>query len=362
MEKIKVLHFELSDTIGGIETFVLNVYKYIDREKFQFDKPVFEDEIIKLGGKVFKVNSLSNPFAYANDVMRVLKNNDYNIFHIHKNSALNIIPFILVRFKYKNGIVSHSHNTFPTTCLYLKPIHYINRIYVNYVSSYKFACSNKAGNWLYGNNYFEVVMNGIDTERFLFNLSKRDRIRKEFQIPEKSIVYGHVGRFIEQKNHNKLIKIFKNINVMNPSTYLILVGKGELINKIQLLVDRLGISQKVLFLGERSDIQDIYCAMDAFIMPSVYEGLPISAIEAQASGLFTYLSSTISNQAQLTKSVYWYSIEDDDYLIAQMISKKTTLNEFYDNRVLDNYQVKNLNYDIKSTVEHVEKIYQSIMR
>lgn len=256
MKKIRVLHFELDSVRGGIESFLYNLYSQTDKEKFQFEfvtsahTAALENEFVQMGAIIHHISSYSNIFKYVSDIKKILSQ-DYDVVHIHKNSAANIIPIILCkRCKVKNIIV-HSHNTLPSKGKITSVLHKINKSYVNNNISGRFACSKEAGEWMFGSNKFKVLSNGILTKQFLFSESVRKDKRKELNISRDCFVIGHVGRFTEQKNHKLLLEIFGEILKHNNSAKLLLIGKGELEEYIHNLCIKKNMQKSVMFLGAR---------------------------------------------------------------------------------------------------------------
>lgn len=372
-KKVKVLHIELRKNIGGIERFLLNIYQVIDKENFQFDfittevAPSLTSEINKLGGNIYQVKPYKYIFQNRKDIMNVLKNN-YDVIHIHKNSASNIIPFILASKAKVPIIIAHSHNTAPSNTLsgiykyLIISLHYINKNRLFTLSDYHLACSTEAGKWLYGNkrkDSFSLVKNGIITENFIYNEEANIKKRKELNISKDSLVIGNIGRFSEQKNHEFLIDIFYQIYKKYNNSYLILVGTGKLQQQIENKVENLGLNNNVFFLGMRKDIADLLNVMDAFVLPSLYEGLPVVGIEAQASGLPLFIADTVSKEVEITEGVTWFSLKDPSDKIAECIIKKT-LNDKKQNKKIRyerNKQVEKAGYNIKQSVKYLSKIY-----
>ena len=184
---------------------------------------------------------------------------------------------------------------------------------IRYISDYFFACSEAAGKWLFGNkvckskNYF-IMNNAINTKEFIYNESIRLKKRQEFNIQNK-LVIGHIGKILSQKNHNFLIDIFKDLNSKNKNAVLMLVGDGELKPLIKRKVDSLGLNEYVIFTGVRSDIPMLLQAMDVFVFPSIHEGLPVTLVEAQASGLPCFISDNITTEVMITNSVKRISLK-----------------------------------------------------
>lgn len=360
MRKVKVLHFELTENVGGIESFLLNLYQQIDREKFEFhfvttaEVPAYKKQLEELGGFIHVVSKLSNVIRYASNITELLRDN-YDIIHIHKNSAANIIPFIEAKKNEVPLIIVHSHNTAPSKSKLSTFLHFANKYKIYKYSDIHLACSDVAGKWMYGDKSYEVIRNGIITKRFLFDVSKREKIRRELKINAETFVVGNVGRFAEQKNHQRLIRIFANIYELRQDSCLLLIGEGTLREKIEAEVEDLGLSERVKFLGSRADVVDLLMGIDAFVMPSLFEGLPVAGVEAQAAGTYLYLADTISKQIEISKNVTWFSLEELDRNIAKIIVKNGIPLET--DRIKANDDVVAAGYDMSSTCKRIEEIY-----
>ena len=364
MNRIRVLHLELDGHLGGIESFLYNLYSVIDRNRVHFDfitraeNPAKGDELKKLGANIYRLSSYSHPFRYMKDLDRVINEGNYDVVHIHKNSATVILPFLVVR-RYKNiRVFVHSHNSQPSVGGITYVLHKINKSFLYNSADEHFACSQVAGKWLYGKNgNFSVLRNGIITSSYRFDDERRIKKRQELDIPDESFVLGNVGRFVEQKNQKRLVDLFDEFQKNTSSSYLLLIGNGRLKKEIELYVDEKNI-KNVKFLGVRKDISDIMMAMDAFVMPSLYEGLPIVGVEAQASGLDLYLSDTISKEVELLNSVKWFNLNESDQEIIKKI-KISKINENERNR--RNNEVKNQGYDIKQTATALLEQYEKCL-
>lgn len=308
MKKIKVLHFELSDRVGGIETFLFNVYRCIDRNKVQFDfitiadTPALGEELEGLGGRIYRVSEYKHIFKYYKDIVKIVRKNDYDIIHIHKNSATNIIPIIAAKQCGKKVIV-HAHNTLPSVGKIAYLTHMVNRNFMYKNCIMHLACSTEAGEWLYGNKKFAVIHNGIDLLNYKYSEDYRNEIRQEFNILKSDFVIGNVGRFENQKNQARLIEIFKYIHDKDEKAKLLIVGDGKNRKLLMDFVDQQDLGKWVIFAGIRKDVYKILSAIDCFVMPSLYEGLPIAAVEAQAAGCKIFLADTISKETELTEYV-----------------------------------------------------------
>ena len=283
-EKIIVAHIMGKWNGGGVESVVMNYYKNIDRNRIQFHFLCDEDstdipyeEIEKLGGKVIVIPPYQKLFKYQKELYRIFKENNYKIIHSHIN-ALSVFP---LRIAKKAGVpirIAHSHSTSNKKEWKKNILKMILRSFSKLYANNYFACTEYAGKWLFGKKVVErkelnVINNAIDLKKFEFNENIREDLRKELGIKEDTLIIGHVGRFMKQKNHEFLIDVFEKAIKQDDNIYLILVGQGPLEDKIKEMAKEKGIEDKILFLGQRNDVNKLYQAMDIFVLPSLYEGL-----------------------------------------------------------------------------------------
>lgn len=312
MKKVcRVLHVVPNMNSGGIENLIMNIYRKIDRDKLQFDfivhynkKGVFDDEIEQLGGKIYRfpVMEDKNLLKYIKDLNRFFKTHkEYKVVHGHMAS----LAYLYLGAAKRNGVpvrIAHSHGTSHLKSLkgYCK---YIMFKFAKYNANYYYACSTEAGNYLFGKKrQFEFIPNAIELNKFSYNEETRKKVRKELKLDDK-IVIGHVGRFNLQKNHDFLIDIFKSIYEKNKKCVLLLIGVGELEEKIKQKIKDYNLEDNVLMLGLRRDVDKLYQAMDIFLMPSLFEGLPLTGVEAQASKLKCIFSSEITKEVRITDNI-----------------------------------------------------------
>lgn len=357
-EPIRVLQIVTTMNRGGLETMLMNYYRNIDRSKIQFDflehrskESDYDQEIMSLGGKIYRISTL-NPFSstYRKELKQFFKNHpEYKIVHCH----LDCMSSIPLSYAKKAGIkvrIAHSHNSNQDKNLkYLLKLFYKRKI--NRVSTNLFACGDKAGKWMFGKSDFSVINNAINTKDFLFNQDISNRIRQKLGLQNKLVV-GHVGRFNKQKNHEKVIDIFNEILKLNNNACLILVGEGNLKEEIKNKVSNLGLSNNVLFLGSRDDVNEIMQAFDVFLFPSLYEGLGIVLIEAQAAGIPCLTSDkVVPIEAKVTSLLNYYPLENNSNLWA----KKTLdiLTEKYDTY----NEIKKAGFDIQNNTKWLEEFY-----
>ena len=318
MGTIKVLHIIDGLNNGGAESYIKNSYQYIDKNRIQFDfltKGISQNQMLLKELKehqshIYKVSSYpQHPLKNALEVYRFLtRHPEYQIVHIHANSFVYITPLLLAYLKKKPCIIWHSHNTKTGKFPAAKWLHYINRLLFADLPTQRFACSAVAGEWMFGKKSFHIINNGIDLQSFAYQDSVRKRLQNEFQL-DQQLVIGHIGRFVTQKNHRFLIDIFYALYNIYPASKLILIGDGPLKEQILTYVKKLGIQNQVLFMGTRNDVNDLLNVMDIFVFPSLFEGLPITLIEAQANDLPCIISENISDEVCLTKCVRKMSLD-----------------------------------------------------
>lgn len=359
--QIKILHIVGQMNMGGQETFIMNVYRKIDREKFKFDFVVnsqdrghYDDEIELLGGKIYRITPMSkNLLKHMIELRKILINNKYDVIHRHTCTAVVILDLLVAKIcKVKKRIVhSHSNNI---SSNYL--INSICKPFLNYFLNIRIACSIDAAKWLFGKKYKETIIinNGIDLEKYKYSDEKRNQIRKELEIDNSTIVIGHVGSFSTAKNHEFIVDVFKSYLEKNDNAILVLCGDGNLKREIESKVEFLKIKNKVKFLGVKENISEIYSIFDIFIFPSIYEGLGIVLIEAQISGLKCIVSSNIPNESIITENVKKLSINcNKDIWVEELINFKKN-----DRKInLNSENIKK--FSIIRTVKELQEIYET---
>lgn len=365
---IRILHVIGSMNRGGAETMIMNLYRNIDRNKIQFDFVVhvndegaYDDEIKSMGGKIYhcpKYNG-KNYFQYKqwwNDFYK--QHSEYGIIHGHLGSTVMI--YLSISKKYNCFTIAHSHNTWGKFNLH-KFIYYLYSYPTRYIADYFIGCSKEAGisrfgkKTAYNDSIFTVLNNAIDTEKFKFNEVARNKIRNELNIADK-LVIGHVGRFNEQKNHVFLVEIFKEIIKLNSKVVLLLIGSGTLQSNINSIICNYGLEKNVIFLGQKSNVNDYLQAMDIFLFPSLYEGLSVAAIEAQASGLECFFSDTIDKKTAISNQVHFISLNESAVKWAELILSKYKVK----NRADVINQIVMAGYDISKTSESIQKFYMEV--
>lgn len=353
-----VLHCLASMNIGGAETFIMNIYRHIDRTKYNFcfllnkRECDYTNEIEKLGGKIYTISPRSRgimSYCKALDTFFEEHKGEFNAIHLHTSSLSSLEVLYYAK---KHGIkkrIIHSHSTKQEGIIH-NIIHWLNKPHVKNLATDYLACSIVALEWLYKYTGIKkcaiVINNGIDLERFRYCDKNRDEVRRNHGIASDEIVIGHVGRFDIVKNHSFLIEIFESYQKINPHSRLVCVGTGATINNIKELVARKGLENKVIFAGLQQDIHKYLSSFDYFVFPSLYEGLPVALVEAQASGLMIICSNKVSPEARLSNYLSHFPLENNSEEWANYISNIPILD-----REQWIYQLEEKGYNILKTVE-----------
>lgn len=311
---IRILQVTTIMNRGGLETMIMNYYRKLDRSKVQFDFLVhreergdYDDEIESMGGKIYRMPRImpGNYRKYFKSLDDFFKaNKEYKVVHSHINENSGFV----LRAAKKYNIpcrIAHSHQS-DLKVDYKYPFRMFARLYLKNANNY-FACGDRAGKWLFGKKDFTILNNAVDSELFRINKDSSERVRKELKIEDKFVI-GHVGRFNPQKNHEFLISVFNEILKIKENAVLLLIGEGYLEEKIKEQVKDLGIEENVKFLGLRTDIPDLMQGMDLFLFPSLFEGLPVVLVEAQAAGLKCVTSTGVTKESDLTNSIEFYDL------------------------------------------------------
>lgn len=357
----RILHIVGKMDRGGQETLIMNLYRNIDRKKYQFDfvvntpdKGDYDDEILLLGGKIYHISSISKSLIkHCKDLFLVIKNNDYKIVHRHTSSSIVFIDFFISFFAGASNRICHSHNTRNSDGF----IHSLCKPLLNISCNKKLACGHDAGIFLYGKNQkFLVIPNGIDTNKFMYDSECRRKQREKLGISDK-LVIGNIGRFNLQKNHERIIDIFnKFIMDGNKDAVLLLIGKGELEEEIKDKVKKLKLQKYVKFLGTRNDVNELLMAMDLLLFPSFFEGLPVVLVESQATGLPCVISDTITSEVKVFDDLILYeSLDSDDSAWSAGIKK--FLKAKHMKREKYSLKMQQSNYNIKNSIMLLEEVY-----
>lgn len=302
---------------GGVEQVVMNYYRHIDRDRVQFDFLVDADstlvpasEIRSLGGRVFEIPPYQHVFRYQHALERLFYEQRWPIVHSHIN-ALSVFPLCAARRAGVPVRIAHSHSTSGKGEHAKNIMKAVLKPFSNVFPTHRMACSRHAGEWLFGKGAdFEVLYNAIDLSRFSFTAEVRAKVRADLGLADEQLAIGHVGRFMPQKNHRFLIEVFAQVAKRRKDATLLLVGSGEAEALAKSWVAECGVTDRVKFLGQRGDVDQLYQAFDAFALPSLYEGLGLVGVEAQRAGLVCYLADTITREVDVTGTVCFLPIDN----------------------------------------------------
>lgn len=371
MEQVHVLVLDTVMDRGGAEAMIMNYMRNINRDIIKFDfltnrdyRAAYEDEIESLGGKVYHMCPMypGKFHRYKKEVREFLKEHpEYKIIH----SNLEERSYLPLKVAKKMGVpvrISHSHNR----PLGINPkliVRYYFRFMLKFYNTHMFACGEEAGDWLYGKknrNNVTIMNNAVDANQYRYNPEVSKEMKKQLGIEGKKVI-GHVGRFFPQKNHGFLIDIFNEIHKKDKDTVLLLVGGGELDdalkNQIKEKVRNLGLEDAVEFLGVREDVDRIVQTFDVFLLPSLFEGLPVTMVEAQAAGLPCVISDKVPIQCDLTGNVWVVPLEESPEKWADVVLDKA--NNF---EKRDTYQqIADAGFDIKSQAKWLEEFYVKVL-
>ena len=361
MTRVLYVHGGLLNT-GGTESVMMNFYRNIDREKVHIDfllhgfgKAVYDDEIISSGGKIFNVVPKGqNPVENTKQIREIIKNGNYDVVHSHMDAGnaqiLKIAKELNVPLR-----ISHSHNTATQTSNPLKKVfNEFEKKKIYKYATHLFACSDLAGKWLYGDKAFTVINNAIDVQRFEYSPELRNEMRKRLGISEDNVVLGHIGRFSYQKNHEKLITVFNSYLKKHSDAFLIMIGAGETKESIKKAVEDLKIEKNVLFVEPNNETNKYMQAMDCFVMPSRFEGLPVVTVEAQAAALPIVISDTVSKKCELTDLVSFVPLAADDDDWCSAIDEALKIKRY--SRLEELGQA---GYDIKDSAVKMQRFYMT---
>lgn len=366
-EIIRVLHVVTQMNRNGLESRIMDIYRNIDRSQIQFDflthrttEGHFDNEIRELGGKIYYFPAIRphKIVQYLQSLVRFFQDHpEYKIVHAHLNAYCT---WVLQAAK-QAGVpvrIAHSRNS-GMDHNWKAVFKYGSKLFVNIPTTHKFACSQQAGEWLFGKkgimppNKFKVIPNGFELEKFRYDPKVRESMRGTLDIGNE-LAFVHVGRLTYQKNHQFLLDVFEQILLLRPDSKLFLLGDGEERDKLEQRVIESGLSKKVFFLGNRKNVGEYLQAMDAMIFPSIYEGFGTVVIETQCIGLPTLSSDVLPKETKLTECQEFLSIKKDSAAVwaakiiemTEQIERKDRLSE-----------IKKAGYDIKDTYTWLQNFY-----
>ena len=364
---IRVLHVIGIMNRGGAENMIMNLYRGIDRTKIQFDfvehtsdHAAFDDEILSMGGHIYYCPRYNgkNHFSYIRWWKNFFQDHakEYPIIHGHIGSTAAI--YLSIAKKYGLYTIAHSHSAGAGSVIF-RCFSYPTR----FVADHFFACSYDAGTSRYGNKVgqnpqlCQTLNNAIDTDKFIFNADIRKDYREQLKIHPDTLVVGHTGRFVDAKNHSFLLDVFAVVHKHKPDSVLLLVGDGELRPQIEDKIQQLHLEDAVIFTGVRNNVYDYYQVMDVFVMPSLYEGFPVTLVEAQAAGLPCLISDTIPDEVTLTDLIHFASLKSSPEIWAESIDRLSVCP-----RKNMGQEIRNKGYDIHSTASQLQRFYENVVK
>lgn len=362
-EQVRIAHVIGKLNAAGVEAVVNNYYRNIDHSKYQFDYIIDADssfeppqELIDMGARYYVVPPYQNLLVHMKALIRLFKKNEYKIVH----SGMNTLAVFSLCAAWIAGVpvrINHNHSTASKGETKRNILKYILRPFAKLFATDYVACSYYAGEWMFGKKSMQcgevtVFNNAIDLSRFKYDETIREKKRLELEINDKFVI-GHVGRFCFQKNQEFLIEIFEEVHKQREDTVLMLIGIGETVDQIKDLVKKKDLQDYVLFLGARSDVNELYQAMDVFVLPSRYEGLPVVGVEAQASGLPCVFSTSMTDETKMTGVAQMISLDKDITFWAQQVLecanmvRKDTCEE-----------IKKAGFEIETEAKKLERFYK----
>ncbi len=358
MKVIMVITVELGK--NGIATCVLNYSAALNRQGIETDivapndvKKDIKERLDREGIRLYEIEGRdTDTLRYWSRLRKIIKKGKYDIVHIHGNSATMAIELIAAYFAGCRVRIAHSHNT---TCEHrkahrlLKPV--FDRMYTQGA-----ACGTEAGRWLFGEKAFTVIRNGIQTEKYLYNAARREEIRKCLGITENDILLGHVGIFNYQKNQEFLVKVFAKLGERESRYRLVFIGDGKIRKHVTALTEELQVQNAVIFVGNVNDTAPYLSAMDLFVLPSRFEGLPYVLIEAQAASLPCLVSSAVTREANVTGLVDYVDGFDENIWADAVIRHKKGHDDENCSQITE--KIKNAGYDMESNAELVKEFYE----
>ena len=368
MKKIKICHVIGNFVNGGVESVIYNYFSNMNLNDYEVHiighgirVQECADRFTELGFIIHNITPKSVSFIRnLKEMEEIFRDYQFDIVHSHLTEWACVPMFL----SWKCGVkvrINHSH-------MAEKPSGVINKVYYGirlwfgkiFATDY-FACGRDAGIYLFGKKAVDsgrvtILPNAVDYNKFSFNYKKREEMRNKEGIDANTIVVGHVGRYFEQKNHRFLIKIFDEFHKIHPDSELVLLGDGELMESVKRQVKEMHLDSAVRILGNRSDVADWYQAMDVFVLPSLYEGLPVVGVEAQATGLPCLFSNSITSEIQISPNAAFLALEAGAEKWANKINEMTSQDNHRDNVILDYAQ-----YDIKENANTLDLFYKEKM-
>lgn len=357
----RILHVLGGLDRGGAESMVMNIYRNIDRERIQFDflihtseKQAYYEEVLDMGGKIYHFPAFNgkNFFALKRMWTRFFdEHSEYKILHSHVRSYASL--YLPIAKKHGLKTIIHSHNTSNGKGI-SSMVKKIMQIPLRYQADCLIACSKEAGVWLYGQKACQkekyiFLPNAIDTDKYRFSFEVSNNYRQKLGLENKYVI-GHVGRFHEAKNHMFLLDVFATVCKERPNSILLLVGDGPLRGEIERKIRDLGLDERVILTGSRGDVPQLMQAMDIFVFPSMWEGLPVTLIEAQSAGLPCLISDRITKDIDISELITRLPIDAPDMWVNAILTADIT-------RINVTPQIVQAGFEVQNTVELLTKLY-----
>lgn len=347
--------------VGGLASVMMNYYRVLDKIGLKIDfccsnKPpqILLDEIHANGSEYYQLPKRKNVLAYFFALKKICRG--YDAIHVHANSATAVIELQAAIWAGVKMRIIHNHNS---RCQH----NVLNQLFL-FLYRHSFtqavACSDEAGEWLYGKNGFIVLRNAINVKRFKFDVLKRLTMRHSFGFGDDEYVIGHVGKFVEAKNHPFLIEVFAKYHALHPKTKLLLIGDGELRHVVETAINKNKVNNCVILAGLRSDISDVLQAMDIFLFPSIYEGMPLSVVEAQASGLPCIISDAVTKMVNIGEDVVQLPLSKGVGYWAEYLSNVKYELPRQERCERNIKLITKAGYNIETEAENLKKIYKTL--
>ncbi len=358
-EPIRIAHVIGQMINGGVEAVVFNYYRHIDKTKYQFDFFYDTDstmepsqELIDMGARFYLIPAYKNVGEYTRELIRLFKENDYQIVHSH----MNTLSVFTLRAAKKAGVpirITHNHSTLGKGETKKNIMKYVLRPFAKVYPTHLAACSRYAGEWIYGKNTeFKVFNNAIEVKKYKYDPRVREEYRNKLGLTDEFVI-GHIGRFCYQKNQSFLVDIFAEYQKVNPKSKLLLIGDGEDLEMVRQKVQKLNLQEKVIFLGSITDAYRYYQVMDVFVLPSRYEGLPVVGVESQIAGLSCLFSNAMTKDTKFSPSALFI---DKDSTVSEWIMRIEDSKG--NSRMTDEEVMLKSGFDIRYEVGKLEQYYK----
>ena len=365
---IEILYFGLSVNRGGIETYLYKIARHIDRQKYHLNYidmtgagnlPCFYEELRGLGCEFYKITPRNVSVIKNREEMKALfHQNHFDVFHYNVNTLSYLLP-VDIALKNNCKVLVHSRNagsasTRPMTRLF----HEINKSKMCHMKVTRIAVSEMAGKWLFGDTPFDVYHNGVDTDKFIYSYENRLKIRRALSCDNKTVI-ANVGVFTYAKNHPFMVDIFEEYLKLNPNSCMWFIGDGERLPTIQRYVKVKKLEDKILFLGKRSDLKELYAGMDLFLFPSLYEGFGNVLLEAQCEGVPCLLSDCIPQDARILDNTFSFSLQEPLHQWAIKIQEALEAQE--PDRTLCFKKIEESGASVKCEITRLQKLYDNML-